>query len=69
MADCDVIQAEAMTCQSTHELIPQDMFIFYGFQRMTERDMLQSLKSSLATRQKEVTTKSRARSAEHPLTP
>ena len=28
----DVIQAEAMTCQSTPELISQDMFAFYGNQ-------------------------------------
>ena len=54
MASWDVIRAEAMTCQSTQELIPQDIFaFFYGNQMVTEMDMQQSLRSSLAKRQKE----------------
>ena len=53
MALWDVIQADAMTCQSTQKLIPQDMFVFYGNQMMTEIDMRQYLRSSLAKRQKE----------------
>ena len=43
MADWDVIRAEAMTCRSTQELNPQDMFSFSGNQMMTEMDMPQSL--------------------------
>ena len=42
-----------MTSQSTPELIPQDTFAFYGNQMMTEKDMFQSLMSSLAERQTE----------------
>ena len=53
MAQWDVIRAEAMTCQSTQELILQGMFAFNGNQMMTEMDMPQSLRSSLAKRQKE----------------
>ena len=47
MAQWDVIQAEAMTCQSTSELIPLDTFAFYENQMMLEKDMLQSSRSSL----------------------
>ena len=63
MALWDVIRAEAMTCQSAQELIPQDIFAFYGNQMMTEMDMQQSLRSSLAKRQKEQP-QNRERSAE-----
>ena len=42
-----------MTCQSTQELIHQDIFAFYGNQMMTKMDMPQSLKSNSARRQKE----------------
>ena len=37
--------------RSTQELIPQDIFAFHGNQMMTEMDMQQSLRSSLAKRQ------------------
>ena len=53
MALWDVIRAEAMICQSTQEVMPQDVFASYGNQMMTEVDMPQSLKSNLARRQKE----------------
>ena len=53
MAWWDATQAEAMTCQSTQELIPQDIFLLCGNQMMTDMDMRQSLMSSLAKRQKE----------------
>ena len=33
----DVIQAETMICQSTPELVPQDMFAFYGNPKMTQK--------------------------------
>ena len=42
-----------MTCQSTPKLIPRDMFALYGNKMMTEKDMLQSLRSSLAKRPNE----------------
>ena len=47
LAQWDVIQAEAMTSQSTQEFVPQDLFVFYGNQMMTEIYMRQSLRSSL----------------------
>ena len=50
VASWDVIQAEAKTCQSTQELIPQDMFAFHGNKMMTEMDMRPSLRSNLAKR-------------------
>ena len=37
MVWCDVIQAEATTYQFTPDLIPQDMFAFYGNQMMTKK--------------------------------
>ena len=43
----DVIRADAMTFQSTQEMIPQDFFAFHGNEMMTEMDMQQSLSSSL----------------------
>ena len=43
----EVIQAEATTCQSTPELIPQDMFDFHGNWMVTKIDMLQPWMSSL----------------------
>ena len=43
----DVIRAETMTCQSMQQLLLQDIFA-YGNQMMTEMDMPQSLRSSLA---------------------
>ena len=64
LAQWDVIRPEAMTCQSTQELIPQDIFALYGNQMMTEMDMQQSLRSSLAKKTERTTTKSRERSAE-----
>ena len=42
-----------MTFQSTQEMILQDTFAFCGKQMMTETDMQQFLRSSLAKRQKE----------------
>ena len=48
--DCGVIRAEAMTCQSTQEVIPQDMFGFYGNQMMTEMDMPKLFRSSVRER-------------------
>ena len=53
-----------MTRQSTPKLIPQDMFAFDGNQMMTEKDMLQSLRSSSAKRQKRAATESCDRTAE-----
>ena len=49
----DVIQAEAMTCQSTPDLIPQEMFVSHGNQMMTYLDMLQFSRSRLEKRQQE----------------
>ena len=48
-----------MTCQSTLELIPQDIFAFFGHQMMTEMDMQPSLKES-----ERAVKESRERSAE-----
>ena len=53
LVGCDSSK-KAMTCQSTRELIPQDIVSFYGNQMlMTEMDMHQTFKSDLARRQKE----------------
>ena len=49
-------------------LIPQDMFAFYGSQRRTEMDMLQSFEVKFGNTTEGATTKSRERSAEQPLT-
>ena len=53
-----------MTCQSTQELILQDIFAVHGKQMMTEMDMQQFLRSSLAKKTERATTESRERSAE-----
>ena len=54
-----------MTCQSTQELILQDIFAIVGNQMLiTEVDMPQSLRSSLVGRQQRATEASRERSAE-----
>ena len=53
MAKWCVIRAEAMTCQSTQELIPEGSPFMGNQMLMTEMDMPRSLKSNLARRQKE----------------
>ena len=65
MASWDAIRAEAMKCQSTQELIPQDIFASYGNQMlMTEMDMPQSLKSKFVKTSERAVKESRERSAE-----
>ena len=62
--DYDIVQAEAMTCQSTPEMIPKDTFAFHGNLMKTEQDMVQYLNSRLAKKKQRAATKSRERTAE-----
>ena len=52
LVGCHSSRSNDLSYQSTPELIPQDMFAFHGNKRMTKRDMLQSLRSSLAKDQR-----------------
>ena len=55
-----------MTCQSTHVLIPLDIFAFYGNQMMTEMDM-PHFEVKFGKKTERAATESRERSAEQPF--
>ena len=62
----DVVQAEAMTCQSTQVMIPQDVFVFDGNQtkKNDEDGQTAIFEVKFGNKTGGVTTESRGRTAE-----